>query len=343
MKVKGLHKKISFSRITSSGSFIPEIDGLRFLAVASVVLFHLNGYLEEKVANEYFNGIDYSFLAILLRRGYFGVNLFFVISGFVVALPFAKCYIKGKQLIGLKQYFLRRITRLVPPYVVVMTGLMFASVYFAGNISLAFGIKSYLASLVYSHNILYNERFILNPVIWSLEIEVQFYILAPLMAKVFSVNSALIRRLSMIAFILAYPTVIGFVSLPFPSLIDFIEYFLVGFLLADVYVSEVNLLPRTSLDFLIGLLCLAVIWIFEPSNYKYSTRILLEMIQIICIFWLFYYVLFHKVFKFLTVRLITDLGGMCYSIYLVHYAIISVVGKYLLKYTLCQYVYMNTA
>jgi len=34
-----------FGRITSSGDFVPEIDGLRFFAVISVVLFHINEYL----------------------------------------------------------------------------------------------------------------------------------------------------------------------------------------------------------------------------------------------------------------------------------------------------------
>jgi len=33
-------------RITSSGNFIPEIDGLRFIAILSVVLFHIYGFLD---------------------------------------------------------------------------------------------------------------------------------------------------------------------------------------------------------------------------------------------------------------------------------------------------------
>jgi len=44
--------KLSFKRITSSGSFIPEIDGLRFIAIASVVLFHLSGFLTAKYVNQ---------------------------------------------------------------------------------------------------------------------------------------------------------------------------------------------------------------------------------------------------------------------------------------------------
>ena len=38
------------SRETSSGRFIPEMDGLRLAAIAMVVLYHLNGYLMAKAA-----------------------------------------------------------------------------------------------------------------------------------------------------------------------------------------------------------------------------------------------------------------------------------------------------
>ena len=57
-------------RITSKGTFIPEIDGLRFVAIASVVMYHLRGFLSPE--------------SRLAAHGYRGVNLFYVISGFVL-------------------------------------------------------------------------------------------------------------------------------------------------------------------------------------------------------------------------------------------------------------------
>jgi peptidoglycan/LPS O-acetylase OafA/YrhL len=68
--------KLSFKRITSSGSFIPEIDGLRFIAIASVVLFHLSGFITGNDANQYVDTLDYSFLKHLLSHGHLGVPLF---------------------------------------------------------------------------------------------------------------------------------------------------------------------------------------------------------------------------------------------------------------------------
>ena len=104
--------ELSFKRITSTGSFIPEIDGLRFIAIASVVLCHLSSFLTIRDTNTYTDTFDYTLLKQLLSRGYLGVPLFFVISGFILGLPFAKFYIGGQKPINLKKYFLRRLTRL---------------------------------------------------------------------------------------------------------------------------------------------------------------------------------------------------------------------------------------
>ena len=51
--------KLNFKRIISKGNFIPEIDGLRFIAVTSVFLFHLNGFLLVNDSNKY--DVDYNF------------------------------------------------------------------------------------------------------------------------------------------------------------------------------------------------------------------------------------------------------------------------------------------
>lgn len=105
-------------RITSSGKFIPEIDGLRFLAILSVVLFHINGLIliyDKHVINK--NNIIYNFINYILSHCYLGVPLFFVISGFILSMPFANYYLKGQNKPELKKYFVRRLTRLEPPYI----------------------------------------------------------------------------------------------------------------------------------------------------------------------------------------------------------------------------------
>lgn len=85
------------TRIPASASYIPEIDGQRFLAIGSVVLIHL------------------SFFKPWFTAGQLGVQLFFIISGFVFALPFARHAISDGRQVSVRNYFFRRLTRLAPP------------------------------------------------------------------------------------------------------------------------------------------------------------------------------------------------------------------------------------
>ena len=267
---------LSFKRITSSGSFIPEIDGLRFIAITSVVLFHISGFLAKNYVTQS-DTLDYSFLKHLLSHGHLGVPLFFSISGFILGIPFAKFHLAKGHPVKLKNYFLRRLTRLEPPYILVMTALFVGAVLIGKLIPLNFGIKSYLSSIIYSHNFFYPGALPkLNSDAWSLEIEVQFYILAPLMAYMFSVKSYSIRRLSLffIAVLFIIINHFNFSPLHFMSLVNYIQYFFVGFLLADLYVSNSTLLPKTKFDFLLGLFFFLIIWLFDDDDFIHKFHFL---------------------------------------------------------------------
>jgi len=88
-----------FQRITSSGKFIAEIDGLRFVAIASVAMFQIHRYLEN--ANQFtYTQPDASFkrCLVVFASGWRGVEIFFVISGFILALPFATRFLRQGRL-----------------------------------------------------------------------------------------------------------------------------------------------------------------------------------------------------------------------------------------------------
>jgi len=240
--------KLSFKRITSTGSFIPEIDGLRFIAIISVVLMHISTFINVKDLNKYSDIIDYSCLKNIIAHGHFGVQLFFVISGFILGLPFAKYFIANEKKVNIKNYFLRRLTRLEPPYILIMTILLFSLVFFSKSIDFNNGIKSYFASIIYSHNFIYGIGVFpkLNDVAWSLEIEVQFYTMAPIMAYIFSIKSPSLRRLIFVLIGLFSLFLANFISLPFISLINYLAYFIIGFLLADLYVSKTKIHKKTK-------------------------------------------------------------------------------------------------
>ena len=115
-------------RVTTSGIYVPEIDGLRFIAIVSVVLFHLvlELHLRSGRVIPIENGTGW--LYSVLCNGERGVRLFFIISGMILALPFARQMLLGERPVSLGKYYMRRVTRLEPPYIasILIAVLMFA-------------------------------------------------------------------------------------------------------------------------------------------------------------------------------------------------------------------------
>ena len=176
---------LSLRRITSGGNYIPEIDGLRFIAIASVVIYHTYVQTDVRVV---LGGMP--FWVEHLRRG---VELFFIISGFILGLPFAKQYLAGGKQVRLGAYFLRRLTRLEPPYILILC--IRAAAMLLATHALSYIAAHLLANILYVHSLWYGYASVIHLVTWSLEIEVQFYCLAPLLAKVFLLRPAWMRRL----------------------------------------------------------------------------------------------------------------------------------------------------
>jgi peptidoglycan/LPS O-acetylase OafA/YrhL len=332
-----------FIRVTSSGRFIPEIDGFRFIAIASVFCLHDVG----QVLAKHNMALDSSrrvhldllptadrWLGSILWTGGFGVQLFFVISGFILALPFAEHRLLGREKPLLRAYYLRRVTRLEPPY---MLNLIF------GCLALGFvhhwrdpewhpfeALRHLGASMLYLHNQIFGYQSTINGATWSLEIEIQFYILAPLLGCLFLIRKTLTRRIVLIALCLAFAVfsncatyVLG--DHPYRyrlSIANALQYFLAGFILADIYLVHPGFLRGTKSlrwDF-VALLCASAgvalvhfgggeegIW----GNLPFALPFLVLLFYIAG----FKSILFNK---FLNARPIFLIGGMCYSIYLYH-------------------------
>lgn len=312
-----------FRRVTSSGNYLPELDGLRFVAIAMVVVFHAwgyyRGYAPPTVLGD--KAADHLTLHEVLRGWRSGVQLFFVISGFILGLPFARQMLKDGPPIVLKQYFLRRLTRLEPPYIVAMI-LLFAGSIAMGKYTFPQLFPSLLASLVYLHNIVFQAFPLVTVVAWSLEIEVQFYILAPLIALIFRLPM-LQRRGLMLAVIVGMPVLHQFIQLPFKSIYDFVQFFMAGFLLADLYLTKSDKKTDAWWSVPIGLVLLGFILGVRQTE-TWPNRIAHPLVLAA-----FCYVglSFDRWRRVLGTPWLSIIGGMCYSIYLLHFALISVFGK----------------
>jgi len=319
----------SLRRVTSSGRFIPEIDGLRFVAIATVVIFHLVVGLAAKSPSNFTIPQGNVFTQIALT-GFHGVELFFIISGFILGLPFASHYILGKKKASLGQYFLRRLTRLEPPYIICMIGL-FVLLVSVRSRSPQELISHLAASLAYLHNAFFGTESLINNVTWSLEIEVQFYLLVPILSRLFAIKNSLLRRSVILFFCVSsilggwlYILPGGWLHL---TILEYLHFFLIGFFLADLYLTAWKQKPITNtrwdLVAVIGWPLLFFIWVTFPDRISIVSTGREHFIPVF-VFPFLALVLYVAAFKGRITRelfvrpWLTSIGGMCYTIYLFH-------------------------
>ena len=146
----------------------PGLDGLRALAVVAVFVYH--------------SRIDW------LPGGFLGVDLFFVLSGYLITSLLLVEW-EARNRIDLRRFWLRRARRLLPALVVVVLGTLILSAIFARQ-DLAHTRSDVLGSIFYYanwHEIVANRSYFNvagNPSLlqhtWSLAVEEQFYIVWPL-------------------------------------------------------------------------------------------------------------------------------------------------------------------
>ena len=151
----------------SSIKYRPEIDGLRAIAVISVIIYHLNENW--------------------LPSGFLGVDIFFVISGFLIT-GIIITEIQQNSF-SFKQFYTRRIKRIYPAFITVMALVSFiASAIFIYNdfnklrktieLAIAFLSNFYLGLTQGYFDLSANENPALH--IWSLAVEEQYYLIFPL-------------------------------------------------------------------------------------------------------------------------------------------------------------------
>ena len=93
---------------------------------------------------------------------------------------------------------------------------------------------------MYSHQLIYQAVPFPNLALWSLEIEVQFYLLVPWLALIFTIGAYLRRRMIIAAGMLAFSWISVWghdAFLVSNTLAGFLQEFLAGFLLVDLYVT----------------------------------------------------------------------------------------------------------
>lgn len=144
----------------------PEIDGLRAIAVVSVLLFHLN--------------------KSWLPGGFIGVDIFFVISGFLITKLLVSELETGT--LSIPRFYQRRIARLAPMMIVVVAATVAAAFFVYSSQDFASAGVNAVAALLSVANIkflLQGDYFQISPDaqpflhFWSLSVEEQYYLIFP--------------------------------------------------------------------------------------------------------------------------------------------------------------------
>tara|TARA_Y100001970_G_scaffold138150_1_gene170015 strand:+ start:763 stop:2685 length:1923 start_codon:yes stop_codon:yes gene_type:complete len=300
-----------------------EIDGLRGIAVLGVILYHAEIIIN---GNHLFSG------------GFFGVDIFLIISGFLITRIISDEYKKDKK-ISFRNFYERRFRRLAPALILVLlVSTIFAYFILLPN-QFIFFIKSVLSSIFFVSNFFfhysgesYGQSILTHiPLLhtWSLSIEEQFYLIYPAFLIIVLKFGKKNIKLILVIFI--------FLSFLFSLLINknhgsFNFYMLpsrgwellIGALLAineKKKTHELNNNLKSFLSFLgLGLIIFSFIFFDSINNHPgYKTLFPVVGTSII----IFCSNPKNSVDKVLSFKILKNLGLISYSLYLWHHPIFS--------------------
>jgi peptidoglycan/LPS O-acetylase OafA/YrhL len=260
-----------------------------------------------------------------------GVKVFFAISGFILGMPFLRYLLLGKKMVGMREYFYRRITRLEPPFVLTLIGFYFVHVLIL-NESAEDLFPNLVSGLVYSHVFVFGFPNPINPVTWSLETEAQFYIILPLffwlvarLPKKFGFWILLILLALGSAYFRSFSLEVGLGRFS-NSIFAYFVNFAVGLMYSFLYIKHPRIFAEgKSYKFdLVALVALFGLFYFYKPQYLIFNNLLFNT----SLFFFFVGTFKSKAVNwFFTRPAVYLVGGMCYTIYLIHYALFHLIVR----------------
>jgi exopolysaccharide production protein ExoZ len=305
-----------------------SIQYLRGIAAFLVVLYHANNLFEQ-----YY---DYSLLKGILYPGYMGVDIFFVISGFII-------FTVHKHDIGLpdrsSQFFLKRFFRIYPVYWLILLAIL--PVYFIMP-SFGQGYETDAKEIISSIFLLFpTENMPILVVAWTLQHEVLFYVLfGVLLILLYSKNKTLAKILIISWAILCFTSLfISFETMhPFYKLIfnPINLEFLMGCTIAWILNKKETKLKTAYFIFAFGITLLLISWFSTFLGITDFNRIFTWGIPSTIL--IMSLILIERKSNSKKNRLFILLGDASYSIYLTHYPAMSVINKTLLALNVPNYI-----
>lgn len=266
---------------------IASVDMLRGIAAMSVCIFHFSNGNPNYFPNHYW-------LKEMGSVGWAGVQIFFVISGFII--PYS-LFMSKYRFADYKFFLLKRIARIEPPYFfailtcILLNYISTLSPYFKGE---PFSLDFFNIALHIGYlNAFFNQNWI-NPSFWTLAIEFQFYLLIALIFPLLIHKKVWLRFLILGLFLIS-----TFLFKNGGLIFGFSPYFILGIL---IFYEKASLLP-TKYCIALNLLVLALIY--------HTNGIVPFLFSLFaCLTLLFVNSFSNKYLLFL--------GTISYSIYLIH-------------------------
>lgn len=326
---------------TKNKHYFSELDGLRFLAFFGIFSTH---FFNRHKINSTGNQLLDNFYYVILNGGWVGVELFFVLSGFLITYIIIIEKRKYKNF-SLKNFMMRRVLRIWPLYYLAVLVGFFLVPYIAVN----FFSLNYPPGKLETQRIVHLPFFLLFfgnwslifngipdfrniPHLWTISIEEQFYILWPL--TLYFCKS--FKHLLVISIALLCTSLISRGILVLNNISDAAIYmntftrldpFTIGGMIAIIYLyrpqflKKINFLFNNSLVFLFTL----VLGVYlKNSNLLTSSSIFESIMGYLAIDLYMGYILIYVIChqgpfqRFLNLKIIVWLGGISYGLYVWH-------------------------
>jgi len=159
--------------LNSGPQEIKPLDGLRAVAALSVLFYHTAGTISQHMV---LFGHDITFAWYYTQTG---VHLFFVLSGFLLFMPYARAMLRARPLPSARLFFRRRALRILPAYWVCLAVLVLIQL---PHYASATGLANVITHIALLHDYFPNFNRAIEGPFWTLALEAQFYLLLPLMA-----------------------------------------------------------------------------------------------------------------------------------------------------------------
>ena len=159
---------------------IPALDGLRVLMIFIVSWYHIwqQSWLTAGIGSY---SLDY-----LLRSGYVWVDGTVLLSAFLLFLPYARAMREGGPAPDTRAFYLRRVRRVLPPfYFIVLAVFLAVALPWGLYYSPQYMVKDLATHFTFTFNFFY-DTYVATPLgaaSWTLAVEVQAYLLFPLVAR----------------------------------------------------------------------------------------------------------------------------------------------------------------